>query len=557
VSNEKKVAELLKRAETLEANKQNFLTVFQEVSDYFRPVKSNIIVKKEAGDKSIFNKIFDSYPIVAVETLASVLNGILTNKASRWFNIQTVDEVLAEDNDVSNWLSDATDILWAKLYSPQSGFEQALLEAYKDDVTFGTMATMIEPSKSFDLVFNTLSIKDYLIAENDEGRIDSLILKVQMTARQMLQKWGEDRGNLHETITRTAETRPDQLFDLQLHIYPRTERDSTKIDKQNALYAGCWVDVKNKSIIEETGFDTFPIAVGRSEKSTGELYGTSRAMMALPDARELNVISRQRNEAIELLLRPPLIVNQDFQNRIDLSPGALNRAKQNMGAGGRIALEAVNVVGNVPQTLELIQEKKQSIRETFFLDKLKIFDNPNATATQVLELRAEGFRIMSSLSLGIEEYLNSILTRSFDILFRKSFAVNDLSDGLSSYSLLPNPVFGELPDALKQAPDLKILFINPINQSQQATELNSIDVLLQTVANTAQLSPGVVDVINFDEVVRKKRAILSVDPDLINDKATVEEIRAARQQQIQQQQEMNNNQQQAATLKDLKQAGQA
>ena len=549
---EKKVAKLLKNAESLEASKSNFLSLFQDISDIFRPVKSDITSKKTAGDKSVFDYIFDSYPILAVETFASILSGVLTNKSSRWFEIKAVDDEINENQEVSEWLSKSTDGMWSKMYNSQSRFEQSILEAFKDIASFGTAATMTEEGRDFDLNYITHHIKNYLISENQEGKIDSVVIKADFTAMQAMQKWGD---NNHKAIQEIAKNRPHEKFSFQLHIYPRLNRNLNKIDIANKKFEGIWVDVANKMIVEELGWDSFPLAVGRSEKSTDELYGTSRAMIALPDARQLNIMQKQYNESVELTLKPPMIVNADFDGRINLSPMALNKAKSNSMSSGRSAIEPIKLIGQLNYTLELIQEKKKSIQEIFFLDKLKIFDNPNATATQVLELRAEGFRIMSSVATSIQEYLDSILDRTFDILFRKSFAVNDLENGNSSYNLLPGAVFPELPDLMKQAPELKITFINPINQSQQITELNSLDVILQTVGSISQLNPNSMDVVNFDEILRKKANILTVDPKIINDDKTVADIRQQRQQVQDQQMALQNEQNKAMALKDYKQAG--
>lgn len=547
-----KVTNLLKNAETLESNKSNFLTLFQEISDIFRPVKSDIISKKTAGDKSTFDYIFDSYPILAVETFAGILTGILTNKSTRWFNIRAVNNEINENQEVSEWLSKATDIMWNKMYNSQSRFEQSMLEAFKDISAFGTTATMIEAGKDFDLVYITHHIRNYLIAENEEGKVDTIIIKAEFEAGQAVKKWGDV---LHKNIIEASKNQPYNKFPFQLHIYPRINRDVSKIDIVNKKFEGVWIDTTNKMIIEELGWDSFPVAVGRSEKSTDELYGTSRAMIAMPDARQLNIMQKQYNESVELFLKPPMIVNADFDGRINLSPMALNKAKSNSMSAGRSAIEPIRIVGQLQGTIELIQQKKEAIKEAFFLDKLKVFDNPNATATQVLELRAEGFRIMSSVATSIQEYLDSILDRTFDILFRKSFAINDLNGGMSSYNLLPEAVFPELPDLMKQAPDLKIVFLNPINQSQQATELNAIDVMLQTVANTSQINQETIDVINFDEVIRKKADILTIDPKIINDDKTVANIRQQRQAIMQEQIALQKEQNRAIALKDYKQAG--
>jgi hypothetical protein len=274
--------------------------------------------------------------------------------------------------------------------------QASILEAFKDISAFGTTATIIEKGKNYDLIYITQHIKNYLIGEDEEGKISNIIIKSDFTAQQIISKFGEE--NIDKNIIDIAKARPNEKLPFQLHIYERQDRDVNKIDLLNKRFAGCWIDVRNQMIVQELGWDSFPVAVGRSEKSTDELYGTSRAMIALADARQLNIMQRQYNESVELTLKPPLIVNADFDGRINLSPMALNKAKSNNMSAGRSAIEAINLVGQLQGTLELIQEKKRNIQEAFFLDKLKIFDNPNATATQVLELRAEGFRIMSSVA---------------------------------------------------------------------------------------------------------------------------------------------------------------
>jgi hypothetical protein len=240
-------------------------------------------------------------------------------------------------------------------------------------------------------------------------------------------------------------------------------------------------------------------------------------------------MSRQLSEATELAIKPPLNINATFPKRLNLSPGALNFAEQIQLASSRGTVEQLLTVGNIPLTIDHINRKEERIREAFFLDKLKIFDNPNATATQVLELRAQSFRIMSSLASSIQtEYLEGLLNRTFDILFRKSFNTTN-----GTLDPLPGGVFPPLPDTLKSPQDLKIIFNNPISQSQQTTQLNSIDILVSSTAELSQIDPTVLDVMDFDEVIRKKREILNVDPDLMNDKASIAAIRNQRADEAQ------------------------
>jgi len=262
-----KIDGLLKRADQLESDKSNFLNIAQEVANYFRPIRSDMTSTKIEGDKEQFSRIQDSFPILAAETLASIFNGVITNRSVKWFNLSTIDQELSENNEVSKWLTKATEIMWNKLYSPLSNFEQAHQESLKDLVTFGSIGTKIEEGKDFILNFLPLHFKNFLIAENDEGKVDTIILKSVMEAKQIVSKW-DNVGEIHETIRQAAEKDPHKKFNIQLHIYPRHERDKSKIDLLNKAFAGVWIDTTNKVAIQEVGWDVLPIAIGNTSQPT-------------------------------------------------------------------------------------------------------------------------------------------------------------------------------------------------------------------------------------------------------------------------------------------------
>lgn len=548
--------ELIKIAQTLQGRRSNFETKWQEIADIFRPLRADIQVTRTPGDKTQFEKIYESFPIVAVETFASILSGVLTNKAARWGVLDTVDKDLGENKEIASWLSDVSDIMLDKAYEPKTNFEQSLNEAYKEFGTIGTAGIKIEEDDESLFSCQTLSIKNFLIAENSKGVVDYVVVKTKMDARQMIEKWGNGKGNLNPKIEKINRSDPFHEFDLQLHIFPRKGRDVTKIDTLNKPIAGVWLDVSNQTIIDDKlGFDSMPIAVGRSEKATGEVYGTSRAMMALADANQLNVMSRQINHLTELAGKPPLNVNAAYDKALNLTPGALNYPKQSSSFNNRAALEQIITVGNIPLNRDLITRKEERIREAFFLDKIKIIDDPRATATQVLELRAEMFRIMSPISTGLQPFLEGILSRIFDILFRRSFNTVADDNGIVNYELLPGAIFPELPDALKEAPDLKVKFVNPVNQSHKVTELNAIDSFVQKTLEIAQVVPEALDVPDFDEIIRKWGDISDVDPELLNDKRETQAIRAERAAQLQQAQQFAEQQAMVDSASKAKQAG--
>jgi hypothetical protein len=552
------IKELKNLNDSLVGNKKNYEANWQDTAKYFLPTKTDITTQKTEGDNKDIFTLYDSTTLTSLDNFANILNGTLTNKSSPWFKVSVHNDELKDDDKINDWLDDTTKKIWNEIYNPTSNFEIAHYENLQAFGCFGNIAIKIEEGKSSLFNFKALHIRTFAISENDEGKIDNCVLTMQMQARQIVGKFGAIEGaKIHETITKANEKSPYQNFEIKLFIMPRKDRDPNKMDASNMPFVGYWVDMANNTVILEIGFNTFPIAFGRGTKSAGETYGVGRAILALADARTLNRMMSDYLEASEKSLKPPLIANAEFERQISLRPLAINRTKSMVGNGR--ALEPIIDTKGFQPTIELMLNKQEAIRKIFFLDKLVVLDDPRATATQILELRAESYRIMGSIATSIAEYLESILDRCFDIIFRKSYA----EDG--AFTLLPEAPLKELPDSLKGKtdeltgkivfPKFKVEFINPITQSQRSNQNNSIDAFVMSAMNMAQVNPAVLDRINFDNVIKNKGEILQIDPALIRNDEDVEALRTQRDQAIAQQQETMTANTEANTLKTMAEAG--
>lgn len=552
--------ELLKELQQLNDSllsiKKNYEPNWQDTAKYFLPTKTDITTQKTAGDNKDIFQLFDSTTVVSLDNFANILNGTLTNKSSPWFKVSVEDDELKTDDKVKEWLNDVTKKIWNEIYNPASNFEIAHYENLQAFGCFGNIAMKIEEGKNNLYNFKALHIRTFAINENEEGKVDTCILTINMQARQIVSKFLNIEGSkIPEAITKANEKSPYDNFEIKLFIMPNKKRDPEKTDFLNMPFVGYWVDLQNKTIIAEVGFNTFPIAFGRGTKSSGEIYGVGRAILALADARTLNRMTSDYLEASEKSLKPPLIVNAEFQKQLDLTPLSTNYVKGILGQGR--AVEPIIDTKGFQPTVELMLNRQESIRKIFFLDKLVVLDDPRATATQILELRAESYRIMGSIATSIAEYLESILDRCFNIIFQKSYAQDSL------FSLLPDAPLLELPEKLqgkdeggrKVFPKLKAEFINPISQSQRNNQNNSIDAFIMSAMNMAQTNPAILDKLNFDKIIEVKGDILQIDPALIRNDDDVEIIRNQRDQVVAQQQESLLANNEANTFKTMKEAG--
>lgn len=544
--------QFIKKAEELKSARCNFDEEFQKCGNYFRPLRADQTTEKSKGDKSNFREIYESYPINAVKTLKSIIIGVFFNRSITPINLEPVNKQLKENIFVKQWLDDFVKMMLGVMFNPRSGFERSFSSAIDDEIVLGTMATHIKEGRKHAVKYETLNIKNYLISEDDEGDLNYIVLKYKMTAEQIMAKWGNNDGaTIPEKIRESAVKKPLKEYPLQLHIYDRKERDKRKDDQLNKPIGGCWVCETFKVKIEEIGFNSMPVAIGRSEVATGETYGTARASIAYADASQANVMSKNQNEAQELALRPPLAINGNTDKRLNLRAGGLNYPEQkSLRAGVRFA-EQIITTGNLGSNEESKDKKMQSIKEIFFLDKLKIFDDPRATATQVLEKRAESFRIMGDFISGIVEYTEQLLDRTFNILLSKIY----LKDKNGNFILREQNIFQqEMPKEL-QGQELKINYINPITQSQRLTESTSIEKLMTNALVLAKAKPDILDNINFDKVIAKYSTNLGVDPDLQLDEDEVMKIREEREEQLKQQQSLEQENIAVDTATKAKQGG--
>ena len=97
------VARLDKRYKTLQSQRSNWESHWQELADFMLPRKADITKKRTQGDKRT-ERIFDGTAIHAVELLASSLHGMLTSPSTPWFSMRYRDTALQRDDSANEWL---------------------------------------------------------------------------------------------------------------------------------------------------------------------------------------------------------------------------------------------------------------------------------------------------------------------------------------------------------------------------------------------------------------------------------------------------------------------
>ncbi|ADD94066.1 hypothetical protein ALOHA_HF400048F7ctg1g11 [uncultured phage MedDCM-OCT-S04-C1035] len=436
---------------------------------------------------------------------------MLTNPSTPWFSLKFKNEDMEGEDEAKLWLESATEVMYSAFN--QSNFQQEIFELYHDLITFGTAAMFIEEDDEDNLKFSTRHINEIYISENEKGRIDTVFRKFRISARAAIRKF----GNVSNNIAVIAKKDPYEEVEILHAVYPRDDYNPKKQDTENMQFESIYLDADSGEELSVSGFREFPFVVPRYLKASHEIYGRSPAMTALPDVKMLNEMSKTIIKSAQKQVDPPLLVPDDgFLLPVRTVPGGLNFYR----AGTRDRIEPLNIGANNTLGLNMEEQRRNSIRNAFYVNQLMMQDGPQMTATEVIQRNEEKMRLLGPVLGRLQsELLKPLIDRSFAILMRRN-------------------LFAQPPEFLS-GQDIEIEYVSPLAKAQKSTELSSIMRAIEIMGSLSNVAP-VFDHINMDKLVRHLTNIVGVPQKILKPQS---ELNAERQAQAQQQEQMQQMQQ--------------
>src|SRR5690606_17217988 len=117
-------------------------------------------------------------------------------------------------------------------------------------------------------------------------------------------RWGEA---CHASIRRALEKEPDRRFTFLHAVMPRGELGIGRKKMAEMAFASFYVDVEHGQLLSDNGYHEFPYQVPRWSTGSRGIYGDSPAMLALPDVKMLNAMSKTAIIAAQKSVDPPLL----------------------------------------------------------------------------------------------------------------------------------------------------------------------------------------------------------------------------------------------------------
>ena len=506
-------AKIIQRYSSLKSLRDGYwLSVWREVRQYVMPTYSDYLTEGGARGQNIF----DTTAIEARKRLAAGMYNWMAPPDKRWFEIVPQDDELAKDDEVNDYFSQVTKIIAFAMAN--SNWSTVLIQVLNNLACGLDGIVYCEDGGKYSVLnFKSFPVETVCYAENSRGRVDTVFRELAMTSRQLLQEFSNDK--LPEKIRQEANDpkQQDKKHQILHAVFPRNNRDVDALDNKNMPFADVYIELESKQIIYESGFEEYPFAVCRFDKSDNETYGRGPGIDMLPSIKMLNrmqqayIISAEHRADPTWLVPDGSLMSKDF----DKNPGAVIPYKPDLNSAKP---EMLPVAGNGMKEFQDIKEVQQTIKTGFFWDIFDpLGDLKQITATEA-EIRNDGKMIPFAPIAG------NLHSELFRVVIHRVLGI------VSRRGMLPDP-----PQKLLDNPDYKVEFVSKI-----ALSIKKIESLgwLQTeaaIANVAARNPAVMDNFLDDEIVRDISLVNGSSPGWLRSVKERDQIRAERAQAQQQQ----------------------
>lgn len=502
----------------------SFKSHIREIGENFVPRRPEFMYEDSTKGDKRYNRLIDNTPLIAVRTASAGMMGGITSPSRPWFKLQSSTASLNDSAKVKKWLDDVT-ILMSMTIS-KSNFYNQLPVVYTDMLAFATSALLVE--EDFEEVSRCypIPIGSYYIATDDRGKGNTFFRVFNMTVRQIVKKFGMNRTtgkidwkNISDSVKSKYENNEMTTKIQVCHIIaPNADYLPGSLIGKRRQFISVYYEQATDSdgkFLSDAGYDYFPVLTPRWAVTGNSAWGVEcPCMIALGDAKALQLMQKRMAEAVDKMVRPPMKGPTSLKtSKPSILPGEVTYDDTTEASGGLRPVFETN-----PRVQELmigIQDHQKRINTALFVDLWLMITNDTrnerATATEIHEGKEEKL-----IALGpVYEQLNQdLLDPYIELMF--SF-------------MLARGMIPEVPEEL-QGQDIKVEYISIMAQAQKLIGIGGIERMVSFTANLASMWPEAAESLDADETMQIMADRLSIPPGMIKPPEELEKIRAAKAQ---------------------------
>lgn len=469
--------------------------------------------------------VVDSTPPQALYVCAAGMMDGLSSPTKQWFRVKIPIPGYEPDTAGKQWLNDFQQRIYDVLAG--SNYYDAKHQYYEDEIAFGTAPMLIYENRDTVINCQVPCAGEYYLASDGTNSTGVFNREFTMTARQMMDFFGPDalKGTPTGDLWNTKGANLEIEFIIGHSIepnYPATQYGQTNLRLGVVPGNFTWREyywIRGNSTpkpLSVRGFHEKPFMASLWNVRSNEPYARGcPGMDALPDIVQLNRMQLRLAEAIDKMVRPPMLADVSMKNQpASILPGKLTYVA-NLGRDTGMR-PAYTVEPQIDHLEKLIVSIQQRIERWFYNDVFQAIS------------QMEGVQPRNQIE--INERLSEKLVRLGPVIERSlrqdAIGMTRIVSIMARRGLVPPK-----PPSLRGVP-IAIKFTSKLAQIQEAAKTSSMERTISMAGRMEAVLPGTLDNFDKDEFIHEYGDALDFPAKVWMDDARIKQVRQQRAQQM-------------------------
>lgn len=461
-----------------------------------------------------------------------VMNSMMSPN-SPWFELEVVKgEEYLDEARALEWAQDAQRRMMRE-FAASDLYDQADL-ANMDSIVGGYSCMEIRQGEK-GLEFKTYIPWDCWYHMDRYGRCDRFFHEVWYTGQELLLEF----SGLSEKIRKSAmESLNEPVFRVLHAIVSRerylggdgkpakfkTKKPWASIYILSPTGAAGSVD-GDGVILDESGFDTFPIVIHVWQHTSDSQYGVGLVMKSLSLFKTLDRLTYEYGLAIAKMNHPPILLDENMEEEFSDNPEAINYVNRN-----NLIPTPMYPQADIAAIKDAMNWAESAVRKVCFNDFMSFYTNHEKvyTATQVNSVKNESLQQMEPITQNLMKHkIVPILELSLELLIKMG-RVKDPREALQMRGKGGSKVRFKAVSALAK-------------QLEYATDTYAISQVLELSASVMQVTqdPSIAsNRVDFDQMFKMAVMATGVDYRVLRDDDEVERLQTAQAQALSEKMQM-------------------
>lgn len=502
------------------------------LAQYILPRRYHWLVTANKMSKGlpINQNIVDPTGTIAMRTCAHGLLSNLCSPSKPWFKLSGGPLMGEIPYSLQLWFDTVEGLVYQVLRG--SNFYNSMKQVFEDLTTFGTAVMIIYEDDAHGIHCYVPCAGEYYLEVSSQFSPQGFFRKFNMTISQIVQMFGIE--NCSENIRQMWAQKGHSLeierivahaIEPNFSVRGNGGSETRIVDASMPWREVYWLWGENTDRpLSKRGFKTSPVVAPRWATTSNDAYGRSVAMDVLPDIMQLQTMTKREAEAIEKMVRPPLLASIELKNEpSSILPGHVTYvANVGPNTGMRPIYEVKPDIAAMDAKIQQIQTR---IKQGFFNDLFMMLQQMEGVQPRnEMEIQARKAEKMDVLGpvidLWQQEAADPIIHRVLGVLQRHGM-------------LPPMPPEGQ---AIQWPP--KIEYINEFAMMQRGASTATMERVAQVVGSMAPVYPEIIDNLDPDEFVREYADRMTIPHKLLRPLEAITKIRAGRAKEQEQQKQV-------------------